>query len=320
MPLLSDSLWFFASFPLLLKGLAALMLDHALGEPKRFHPLVGFGRWANACERRCRHSLGQGQVAGFIAVICAVAPWVGLAFWLRTVHPQAHWPVDVGLLYFSLGLSSLKEHGMAIEKALASGDLPAARWAVAQIVSRDTALLTEEGVARAGTESLLENGNDAVLAALFWFFIGAGPLALLFRLSNTLDAMWGYRNERYARFGTPAARIDDALGFVPARLTALAYAVCGQTQTALFCWKTQAPLWPSPNAGPVMASGAGALGVVLGKEAMYGGQTEVRPVLGAGTPASLASLRGAGRLVNRSVGLWLGVYAMLTALVVVFHV
>jgi adenosylcobinamide-phosphate synthase len=144
-----------------------------------------------------------------------------------------------------------------------------------------------------------------VFAAIFWFAVAGAPGVVLYRLSNTLDAMWGYRNERFERFGWAAARIDDVLNYIPARLVALTYAVLGKTRAALRCWRQQAPHWDSPNAGPVMAAGAGALGVALGGPAIYHGELHERPQLGEGLPADADSIGRGWQLVQRGVWLWL---------------
>jgi len=180
-----------------------------------------------------------------------------------------------------------------------------ARQMVGHMVSRDTQSLDERQVAAAATESVLENGNDAVFGALFWFAVLGAPGALLYRLANTLDAMWGYRTARYENFGWAAARIDDGLNYVPARLTAFSYTLLGQTRRAWRCWRTQAKLWDSPNAGPVMAAGAGALGVQLGGAAPYDGVWESRPDLGEGDLPDANAIRRSLALVRRSVVLWL---------------
>lgn len=297
---------------LALKMAAGLLADRVFGEARRFHPLVGFGRWAGWVERGCRRlSYGMNEpgtrLAGVLAWALAVLPWVAIALWLRGVHPHAHWVVDIGLLYLALGGRSLVEHAQAIAVPLAAGNLDEARTRVGWIVSRDTRALDAEGVAKAATESVLENGNDAVFGALFWFLVAGGAGALLFRLANTLDAMWGYRTPRYLHFGWAAARIDDVLNFIPARLTALSYALLGRTRRALTCWRSQAPDWDSPNAGPVMAAGAGALGVRLGGAAIYHGREEARPALGEGRGPDVASILGAVALVRRGALLWLSV-------------
>lgn len=287
-----------------LAALAAVLVDHLLGEARRWHPLVGFGRLAALIERRLNRRRLPG---GALAWLLAVCPFVALAAWLR---PQAPFAVDVVLLYFSLGARSLTEHAAAIAGPLREGRLDEARQRVGCIVSRDTSALDATGVATAGVESVLENGNDAIFGALFWFALFGGPGALLFRLANTLDAMWGYRNERFNLFGRPAARIDDALNWLPARLTALSYALLGRTRQALDCWRTQAPSWDSPNAGPVMAAGAGSLGVRLGGVAIYHGQPEIRPSLGAGPAPVADDIERAITLIRRSLWLWLA--ALLT--------
>lgn len=301
---------------LAIKMAAGLLADRVLGEAKRFHPLVGFGRWAGGVERACRrlffgtNETGM-RLAGLLAWALAVLPWVALALWLRALHPQAHWVVDSMLLYFALGGRSLAEHAQAVATPLAAGDLDAARERVGWIVSRDTRALDAEGVAKAATESVLENGNDAVFGALLWFVLGGGAGVVLFRLANTLDAMWGYRTPRHLHFGWAAARIDDLLNWLPARLTALTYALLGRTRKALECWRTQAPAWDSPNAGPVMAAGAGALGVRLGGAATYHGRAEHRPALGEGRGADVDAIRAAVALVRRGALLWLGLTAVL---------
>jgi adenosylcobinamide-phosphate synthase len=280
-------------------ALAAVLLDRLLGEPRLFHPLVGFGHLANALEKRLNH---RHLSAGMLAWALVVLPFVVLAW---SVRPFAPFAVDVVLLYFALGAQSLCEHAEAIAKPLQAGDLPEARRRVGWIVSRDTSALDESGVAKASMESVLENGNDAIFGALFWFALFGGPGALLFRLANTLDAMWGYRTERFNLFGRPAARIDDILNWIPARLTALTYALLGQTRQALACWKAQAPGWESPNAGPVMSAGAGSLGVLLGGAAIYHGQVEQRPPLGTGPAPIAADLGRAIALIRHSLWLWL---------------
>lgn len=304
-----DWTWFAAAL------LGGMLLDAALGEVSRFHPLVGFGRLASALERRLNRAGRAGPAAqftrGLLAWSLAVLPGVALAAWLCALPMPA--PLQAALhallLYFCLGLRSLRDHMLPIGQALLAGDLPQARALTARIVSRDTQQAGETDLAKAATESMLENGNDAVFGTLFWFAVAGGPGAVLFRLANTLDAMWGYRNERYNLFGRSAARIDDALNYLPARLTAMSYALLAPgangTRRALACWRSQAPAWSSPNAGPVMSSGAGALGLQLGGAASYGGEIEQRPPLGAGSAAAAADIGRAWRLVRNTSWLWL---------------
>lgn len=310
-----------ATWLLLLCAFAAVITDLRLGEPRRFHPLVGFGRLATAIESRLRGQQADGMTSPVLQKFSGVAAWAqavlplfALALWLRATSPNAlAAALDIALLYFALGAQSLHEHVERVAHALAARDLQAARTAVGCIVSRDTSALDETEVARAAVESALENGSDAVFGALFWFALLGGPGALLFRLANTLDAMWGYRNARYLHFGWAAARLDDWFGYLPARLCALTYALLGRSRQALRCWRIQAPVWDSPNAGPVMAAGAGSLGVSLGGAAVYHGQREVWPTLGCGPAPTTNDVRRALRLVRQGVVLWL---IALTALAV----
>lgn len=294
------------SLPMLAGLMAAgVLFDLLLGETRRWHPLVGFGRLAGAIE----HRLNRGRtrfLQGVLAWMLAVLPISYAAWWLCGLAGAA---LHVFLLYLCLGLRSLRDHNQPIADALLANDIHSARLLTARIVSRDTKHADPASLAKASTESLLENGNDAVFGTLFWFAIAGGPGAVLFRLANTLDAMWGYRTPRYDWFGCCAARIDDVLNYVPARLTALSYVMLGKSMAdkkrAWHCWRTQAPAWGSPNAGPVMASGAGALGLALGGDAVYDGELEQRPPLGIGRPAGAHDIGRAWRLVLETTVLWL---------------
>ena len=294
----------------------ALILDYLLAEPKRWHPLVGFGRFARGLELRINGNQEQpkaGLIAGVLAWCLAVLPWVWLASWLQQcVDHGPAWLqliVSATVLYLALGWQSLWQHAMAVAYPLSQGNLIVAREQVAMMVSRDSRTLDQQGVAAAATESVLENGADAIFAALFWFLVLGIPGVVLYRLANTLDAMWGYKNTRYREFGWAAARIDDLLNFIPARLTALSYLLMGKGEIAWRCWQQQAGRWKSPNAGPVMAAGAGAINVRLGGEAVYHGVLQPRGNLGPvhGQSASAWSIVAACGLVNRSLVLWLGI-------------
>ncbi len=288
----------------------AVVLDRWLGEPRRWHPLVGFGHVAAFLEQRLNRlpeRMARSMVLGFLALLIVVIPVLAVAEWLRWwLGSWEYLLVQAVVLYFALSIRGLTEHGREVSDALHGGDLEKARAQVGRIVSRDASALDDNGVATAATESMLENGADAVFASLFWFLVAGVPGVLLHRLVNTLDAMWGYRNDRYRYFGRAAARLDDVLNWAPARLTALTYSLLGDVRSGFRCWRTQAPAWDSPNAGPVMAAGAGALRVVLGGPAPYASGIKQRPTLGEGEPASAETIDGAIRLVQRGVWLWLG--------------
>ena len=276
----------------------ALVLDGLLGEPRRWHPLVGFGRWAAWVER---HTYAPSRVRGVFTLAMTLAPPVGISLILS--HLAHGWGTAFSLwaLYFALGLRSLHDHVRPICQALDRQDEKAARQATAAIVSRDEATLS---ILPATCESVLENGNDGVFGALFWFWLGGAPGVILYRLANTLDATWGYKSARYRHFGWATARFDDLLNWAPARLTAFTYAVLGKFRHALACWSRQAPRWDSPNAGPVMASGAGALRIRLGGWACYGGEWHERPPLGCGRPPQRGDIDRSLALVRHGAILW----------------
>jgi adenosylcobinamide-phosphate synthase len=300
-------------------AVAGVVADRVFGEPSRRHPLVAFGKLATRLEARMNTGF-RARPAGILAWLVAVVPPVAVSWLLVSVLPfSLACVVHVVLLWFALGARSLRDHIAPIARALGSGDLATARVLTARIVSRETAHADENALCRAAVESTLENGNDAIFGALFWFVIAGGPGALGFRLANTLDAMWGYRTPRYLRFGWAAARFDDVLNYLPARLTAASYALLGDTRAAWRCWRAQAPSWDSPNAGPVMAAGAGSLNVLIGGTATYHGVAEARPLLGEGMPAMPEHVVAALRLVQRTTVLWLVLLLVLAFLGVGTH-
>ena len=293
--------------------LAALALDTLLGEPRRFHPLIGFGQLAQATEQRW---YADSVRRGALAVLVLLVPFALLAALTRFLPCGI--VIDGLLLYLAIGRRSLGEHAQHVRDALLAKNLPEARRCVGLMVSRDTMPLDLANVSKATVESVLENGNDAIFGVIFWFVVAGAPGAVLYRLANTLDAMWGYRTERYRRFGWAAARLDDALNFIPARLTALSYALAGHTQAALRCWRQQGLYWKSPNAGPVMAAGAGSLGVQLGGPASYHGTMQHRPLLGEGHTPDVEDIDSALQLIRHSLMIWVVALAGGTTLVVFF--
>ncbi len=301
--------------------LMALCLDRLFGELRRGHPLVFFGNTARKLETVLLQSADKKRFSPFALRLLGLLGWsllvmvpVCLSYiffnWLEVLSTGAlSYGLSIVVLYFCLGGRSLAEHARAIAQPLTDGDLDEARTKVGWIVSRETREMDQAAVVKATIESVLENGSDAVLAPLFWFLVAGAPGAICYRLSNTLDAMWGYRNQKYRYFGWAAARLDDLLNWVPARLCALSYALLGNTRLALRCWQQQAPQCESPNAGPVMSAGAGALKITIGGSAIYHGETHWRPELGGGDAAQADDIERALSLLNRTTVLWILVIA-----------
>ena len=291
---------------MLLVIVGALLLDACFGEVRRAHPLVVFGNLAATLERGLnagRARLLRGLLALGLALaiplilICLLQGLLGQSVLLLVLF-------DCAVLYFAIGRRSLREHALAVRDPLLTGDLARAREATGRIVSRDTEQASEQELVTAVVETSLENTNDAVFASLVWYVLGGSLGVVLHRCSNTLDAMWGYRTERFNLFGRGAARLDDVLGFLPAQLLSALYVVCAQSGlriTAARVWFAQGWRWKSINAGSVMASGAAALGIQLGGSACYNGQRSERPPLGEGRKPSLGDIDACFALQNRVV-------------------
>ena len=275
-----------------------VLLDAILGEFRRYHPLIGFGYLANKVEGYFNNNMIS---SGVFAWLVLILPLLLMTWFLESLFG---WWFDVLMGYLAVGGKSLWQHTKQIQLALEDNNIELARQRVSWIVSRDTSELNEEEISKATLESLLENGSDAIFAALFWFAIAGSEGAVLYRLSNTLDAMWGYKNNKYLLFGRFSARVDDVLNWIPARLTALSYSLYGDFKTAWYCWHTQGIKWYSPNAGSVMAAGAGALGLKLGGVASYHGQLKPRLELGMGVSPKAKDISRAWRMIAYSVVSW----------------
>jgi len=303
-----------------IKILIALGLDQLLGEPRRWHPLVGFGLLAERIEQRLNQA-EPGQAArlrwrGLLAWGLAVLPLpLLIALLSQSLETSIlGFMLDVSVLYLCIGRRSLREHSLRVKAALQTGDLDQARHHTSMIVSRECEQLDGAGCARATVESVLENGNDSVFGALFWFALLGSAGAVLYRLANTLDAMWGYRNQRFLQFGWAAARLDDLLNYLPARICALCYALAGHSKSGLQCWRRQARQLSSPNGGPVMCAGAGALNLRLGGPARYHGKILQKPWFGGEFTPSGEHIRVANDLLDRALLVFLAALMLLSVL------
>lgn len=310
----------------------ALLLDHFLGEPKRWHPLIGFAKYAQFWEQRLyvqpftneqssANSSNHKQqfIRGLICwSLSVLVPVILVAMGLHYLKQLFIDPTDQSfsferelfwfglefilsalVLYLAIGQNSLAQHAMAVYEPLDQNDMIQARSGLSMIVSRDTQQLDEEQITTATVETVIENTHDAVIGPIFWFLVFGIPGIILFRFSNTLDAMWGYKNAKYEYFGKTAARMDDFLGYFSARLTVLLFALKSpkaflRAIRAVWLFGRK---WYSPNAGPVMAAGAGALNLKLGGNAQYGGTLKPRALLNDGEPVTAQDIKRAVKLM-----------------------
>ncbi|MFF7077166.1 cobalamin biosynthesis protein [Streptomyces lavendulae] len=289
---------------------AGLIGDRILGDPRRGHPVAAFGRTAAAVEGalwrddRARGALHTLVCAGGAAAVGALG-----ARAVRSRPAAVRIALTAAATWAVVGGTSLGREARAIGGALAAGDADVARERLPHLCGRDPHALDEQQMARAVVESVAENTSDAVVGALVWGAVAGVPGLLAFRAVNTLDAMVGHRSPRYLRYGWASARLDDLAGWPGARLTALAAVAAGPDRRgAVRAWRADAAAHPSPNAGPVEASFAGALGVRLGGALSYGGRVEHRAVLNgaAGRPVAVADIDRAVRLSRRVTWLALG--------------
>jgi adenosylcobinamide-phosphate synthase len=270
----------------------AFALDLFVGDPPNWpHPIRWMGKCIEIYEPVMRRCVANEVLAGAIFALSLVIAWWGIttamihaAHWL---HPGAGFLLEVVLIFFCLSIRSLCDAGMQIHQFLSEGRVSAARSALAMIVGRDVNHFGEEEIARATVETVAENFVDGVLSPLFFAAIGGAPLAVAYKMVNTLDSMVGYKNDRYLRFGRVAARLDDAVNFIPARLSVPIIAMATgllapyKGKQSLNTAMDEGSRHNSPNAGYPEAAFAGALAVKLNGPNYYGGVRVEKPYIGA---------------------------------------
>ena len=304
-------------------------LDCLIGDPQWMpHPVRLMGALISALDKlwnRKEDSPLVLRIKGFVLAVFVVSAALRITWGLLRVlygwGPAAGVAAESILCCYALAARNLRDSSMEVYKALTEngGDLLKARRAVSMIVGRDTENLDQKGVIRAAVETVAENTADGVIAPLFFLALGGAVGGMAYKAINTMDSMLGYKNERYQYFGTAAARLDDAAGFIPARLSGLLLvAAAGLTGMdaanawRIFCRDRYAH--KSPNSAQSESAVAGALGVQLAGDAVYGGQVVHKPFIGDPLREIEAEdIRRANKLMYAASGLGLGLAAVLLA-------
>ena len=311
--------------------LGGFVLDAIFGDPAWLpHPVVYMGKAISRLEKFLRARLPktpQGELLGG-AVVAFCLPvgtllLTGLVCWgAAMLHPLLGLAVQMFWCGQALAAKGLVQESTKVYAELKKGSLPAARKAVSRIVGRDTEALTAEGVTRAAVETVAENASDGVIAPLLYMLLGGAPLALTYKAINTMDSMVGYKNEKYLYFGRAAAKLDDLVNYIPARLTGLAFAAAAclipgmSGKNAFKIWRRDRRNHKSPNSAQSESACAGALGVQLAGDAWYFGELYHKPTIGdALRPIEPEDIPRANRLMYVASVLTLAVCAAAVALI-----
>ena len=295
---------------------SAFLMDLLFGDPRSLpHPVRWMGKAIELCEPGFRkipvpRQLGGTLFCAFLVAMTGISA-AGLLYLVQWIHPWLKPCLEVILVYFCISIRSLEDAAMEIHGCLLQNRVGEARKKVAMIVGRDVTHFDEEGISRAVVETVAENLVDGVLSPLFFAAIGGAPLALMYKMVNTLDSMVGYKNERYMDFGKASARLDDVLNFIPARLSipiiALAtHILSGRGRRCLKTAVLEGVNHSSPNAGYPEAAFAGALAVKLNGPNYYNGQLVDKPYIGVRFgKTSTTDIKKACDIMMLSSFLWL---------------
>lgn len=308
---------------ILLAVCIGFVVDCIVGDPEKLpHPVRWMGALITVLERRLRRETDaprKQQAKGALLVLCVclvTAALSALAVWAAfRLHVLAGIAVESLMCTWCLAARNLCDASMAVFRALRNGDIPAARTAVSMIVGRDTAMLDAAGITRAAVETVAENANDGVVAPLFFLLLGGPVCGMVYKAVNTMDSMIAYKNRTYRYFGTAAARSDDAAGFIPARLCALAMIAAAfllhfDGRNAWKIFRRDRYKHESPNSAQTESACAGALRVQLAGDSVYKGIVEHKPLLGdALRPVEAQDIVRANVLMYGAVLLCLGSFA-----------
>jgi adenosylcobinamide-phosphate synthase len=312
-------LWNKMEFSIALYALpAAFLLDLVLGDPESLpHPIRWMGKSITFMEPIFRRLPTGPAISGaFLSISLIAATWALTSLMIQAtdmIHPFAGDALEILIIYYAVSARSLEDSAMGVHRSLQQSRLQEAKARVAMIIGRDVAELNEDGIARGTVETVGENLVDGVVSPLLYAAIGGAPLAMAYKMVNTLDSMIGYKNDTYRHFGKVAARIDDVANFIPARLAVAVIAIAAQilNHRGRSSWKTamdEGANHSSPNAGYPEAAFAGALSVKLNGPNYYGGRLVIKPYIGLRFgQAKPIHIKRACDLMMLSALIWLGI-------------
>jgi adenosylcobinamide-phosphate synthase len=299
----------------LLSLIAAFVLEQIRPHGRRGFGPMWFARYANLLVKH--YNAGERQ-QGVIAWILAVAPWLvlsmGVYFIAVEIHPALGWIWNVVVLYFTMGFRRFSHFFTGITEALQAGDLARARDFLAEWRAESTGEYSGSEIAKVSIEEGLVSTHRNVFGVILWFLVLPGPAgAIFYRAAANLYVRWGQRvDDEYREFGHFARRAFSIIDWIPARATGITFALAGDFEDAIECWRSQAVAWSRADEGIVLASGAGALGVRLGETLHHHGTVSFRPELGMGIEADAPSMVSAAAMIWRSVLIWLVLLTLAT--------
>lgn len=297
---------------ILIAILLAVALDRYVPDRHGFKPFAWYRDWAESIEQRFN---GGTRTHGVAAVLLAIVPIVLAVvlarYVLNQITPVLGFVFDILMLYVCLDIYRLGSGARAIADTLEAGDVREADAQLKLLAGKGAATLSEAGIAHATVEAVLKQCNSLIISPLFWFILLGPAGAILQRLAHILDKLWGHRYERFVEFGWAAARLDDLLQWIPARITALSYAIMGSFEEALHCWRRRMGVWSDINSGPLLASGLGAMHMQNCEGMSEVGEYD-EPVASLSVIPDAHHIRGVVALVWRVLLFWFAIGLLMT--------